>query len=546
MSKILYIVDIKKKQNNSFNLKKILLNDAEVLSLTPYSCYLLDKEKKKYSTFHSIISMQKFTTKVFEEYSCIENIINKYLDYSALFRNIAIIKTYEVYINILFKFIKNKKKEKYTIVYISDAKNEDNINNFRISSNDLSALYYCKDIDQYIKLTTKEGIFYKKNNFKNNFSKISKIINYILKDKKKVLNYDHKFFKNFWNKQTGIILKNHIPKEEYEQFYKDMIKVLYTTGQHGFITALYENFLNSIQQEILKSKMMRVISISPFVYLSSPNDIVRNVLYKKNDISRVFWQHGSYVHEHIFLPYNEITVADLNFVFNNFTEKMFKLGGNQKSYSVGSINFNKKFIEKKKKFDFVYIINNMQYSWNATYLDSKNALYAMDGNNLFQKHKEIIELFGMKFPDKNFCIKTQPGVFTGSMLYVPFLELSKKFKNVTIEFTKPLAKLFEQSTYIISDYFSSEFTNKELHCKRDIILFKGYPLPLPEETLEDMDKMFILVDTIDDLQKTIENIDEVTKNRRKNDDIIEYYSSKKCNTKKVVTEILEKEINARR
>ena len=37
-------------------------------------------------------------------------------------------------------------------------------------------------------------------------------------------------------------------------------------------------------------------------------------------------------------------------------------------------------------------------------------------------------------------------------------------------------------------YFSSEFINRELHYKRDIILFQGKPTPLPEETIEDMKK----------------------------------------------------------
>ena len=43
----------------------------------------------------------------------------------------------------------------------------------------------------------------------------------------------------------------------------------------------------------------------------------------------------------------------------------------------------------------------------------------------------------------------------------------------------------------------------------------------------------------------MENIEKITKNRKRYDDIIEYYSSKKCDTKKVVTQILEKELNAR-
>ena len=84
-----------------------------------------------------------------------------------------------------------------------------------------------------------------------------------------------------------------------------------------------------------------------------------------------------------------------------------------------------------------------------------------------------------------------------------------------------------------------------MHYKRDIILFKGVPTPLPEKTIEDMKKMFILIDTLEDLKEKVANIEKIAKNRKRYDDIIEYYSSKKCDTKKVVTQILEKELNAR-
>jgi len=51
------------------------------------------------------------------------------------------------------------------------------------------------------------------------------------------------------------------------------------------------------------------------------------------------------------------------------------------------------------------------------------------------------------------------------------------------------------------------------------------------------------VDTIDDLEDKVKNIENITKNRKRYDDIIEYYSSKKCDTKKLVLEILKKELN---
>ncbi len=67
-------------------------------------------------------------------------------------------------------------------------------------------------------------------------------------------------------------------------------------------------------------------------------------------------QHGSYIQENIFLKYNEIYPADINFVFNEYTKKFFEKRGAKDVYSVGSINFNYKIISSKKyKYDFVYI-----------------------------------------------------------------------------------------------------------------------------------------------------------------------------------------------
>lgn len=215
-------------------------------------------------------------------------------------------------------------------------------------------------------------------------------------------------------------------------------------------------------------------------------------------------------------------------VSNDYTKQRFLKLKSSNIYTIGSENLNYRIYDSSNEFDFLYITYNVNYSGYGVYIESDSCMHSIDGNNIFKKHQEIIYLFGTKFKDK----KVQPGIFTGTMLYVP---LSKEYKNITIEFSS----LIQKSKYIISDYFSSEFINRELHYKRDIILFKGAPLPLPE----DMEKMFILVETVDDLKAKVENIEEITKYRPRYDDIIEYYSSKKCDTKKA--EILEKELNAR-
>jgi len=546
MNKTIYIIDIRKKQKNSFFLNDMLEKNADIVSLTPYSCYLLDGVKRKYLTYHDLITIKKFREEVFNEYSKIENIFDIYPQFGFLFRDIAFIKNYEVYLSILFIFIKEKKEAGYKVVYISDTKYEKDIDSFSVTSNDTSGLYYCSLIDDFIVLNKKDDVFYRYMKFMKNimsikylsepFTKIWNKIKY-----KQKLNYDNKYFKIFWGGQATLAITKHIDEKKYINFMEDMQKVVEELKFNSLLYPIYKNILNSFKEEVYLSKSLSKVENLPFSYLSSSQQYIKNLLYYKNNIPRVMWQHGSYLHEHIFLKYNEVMVADINLVCNGYTKKLFFKYKEQGVYNVGAISLNQPIKEKNKKYDFVYIINNMHYSWTGTYIDSYSASYSMDGYNLYKRHKDIIELFGISFSNKRICIKMQPGI-TSNLLYVPLLELAKSYSNVTIHFFIPLKQLISQSKYIISDYFSSEFINRELHYKRDIILFKGAPTPLPEETLEDMKKMFILVDTIDDLKDKIENIEKITQNRKRYDDIIEYYSSKKCDTKKVVTQILEKEL----
>jgi hypothetical protein len=276
---------------------------------------------------------------------------------------------------------------------------------------------------------------------------------------------------------------------------------------------------------------------------------VKEEMYRSEKI--VFtYQHGSYLYhtnnkkiEDLYEV--EIQNTSINFVFNEYTKKLVENLGAKKVYSVGSILFNTPIKERKKEYDFLYITQGHDYTGNVQYVDFQNSLHSVDGYELYQRHKNIIHLFGTKFKDKKIIIRVHPTVVTDGV-YVPFWELAEPYSNITIDVSIPIHTLIEKSKYIISDYFTTEFINREVHYKRDIILFQGAPTPLPEETVEDMKKIFILVDTVEDLEEKVKNIEKITKNRPRYDDIIEYYSSKKCNTKKVVTEILKEELNERK
>jgi len=531
--KALYVVDIRYKQKNLDLSKYIAVKNHKILSLTPYSNYLLDALQIEYQTFHSaIVSEKDFHNAVLKDYSSINELFKGYEEYLFLFRDLASVKTFEVYLKYLYGFVEN-----YKIVYITDIENEKLI---------------LKDDDKLILIGNQDKLFYKINNLKAFINKkdlLKKIYNKYIKKGIK-LTYDNKYYSYIYNSIRAITIKNGIDRHKVYKLAKNIENSLILLSKFLYIQNQYKDICSKISSFSENSN----IKFHPFTFLSKYENYKDILLYKKNNIPIIFMQHGSYLQENIFLKYNEIYPADINFVFNEYTQNLFEKRGAKKVYNVGSINFNypirnKEFKydvnAKENKYDFLYIVYCTQYECIGMYVGSTINLLSVDANNIYKRHKSIIELFGKKIKNKKICVKIQSGILTGSSLYIPFLELSKNYPNITIEFSTPISELVQKSKYIISDYFSSEFINRELHYKKDIILFKGAPLPLPKETLEDMKKMFILVDTVNDLEEKVRDIENITKNRKRYDDIIEYYSSKKCNTKKMVNDILEKELNAR-
>jgi len=540
--KILYIVDIRFKQKD-FSLSTYIDKNSEVLSLTPYSSFLLDRENIEYITYHDIISIKAFKDNVLEEYRQIENIFNNYREYLFIFRDIAFVKTFEIYLIELFKFLNSKKIMKYKIIYITDSRYP---NSGVISDNSQSYIYLYDKIDKVIEINSKDNIFYKRHSIYNKLSFLFYKKN-ILKSlyrrfvNKLELMYDNRNYKDVYlGLKEFDVLTELNTEEAIDSFTEKMNALLIEKNGIKELSKLYSNILDNFSNGINYSNTNPTIKLHPFTFLSKMKNYINVLLYAKNNIPKVFMQHGSYVNENIFLKYNEIYPADINFVFNDFTKKLFEENGAKKVYSVGSIDFNYPIVEKKKKYDFLYITYCTSYSYNGVQIFSGNNILSIDGENIYKKHKKIIELFGEILLDKTLCIKLQSNIVS-SMLYVPLIELSDKYSNVTIEFFKPISHLIGVSRYIISDYFSSEFINRELHFKKDIILFNDF-LVVSKEYMSDMERMFILVDTIDDLKEKILNIEEITKDRPRYDEIIEYYSSKKCDTKNIVGDIIKKEL----
>uniref|UniRef100_UPI00131EAE7F hypothetical protein n=1 Tax=Thaumasiovibrio subtropicus TaxID=1891207 RepID=UPI00131EAE7F len=128
----------------------------------------------------------------------------------------------------------------------------------------------------------------------------------------------------------------------------------------GIRSKAYECLMN-----VLKTYRIKDEHFKPFTFLSGNALYNRYLQYKENDIPKVFYQHGSYLHQSLMLKYAEIQVADVNLVYNEFTRKMFEKLGAKDVRVVGSNVYNVNIKKKKIKYDFVYITYCAQYNNTA-------------------------------------------------------------------------------------------------------------------------------------------------------------------------------------
>jgi len=488
---------------NSLEIKRYGSSGSVFLALSPCAFYFLEESKVNYIHFHNIVSKEIFRDLLLEVYNTtrLKNKSNSYFD--GFFRNIAQKISRNLYLETLVDFIF---KGKYTkIVLITDRTRD-----------------YEKSIDftTVIRLKGEKNTLVKKQKlfFKYDFLQMCKKLLYKIRGVN--LYYDWQFIAYKVKKKNVVVKRQTIIfniENQYSKYISDkLVKFEVDTKLIGLT-----NYFTFLRSEI---------------YLAILEYRKRNKVY--------FYQHGSYLYKNIFMKYAEVNMADINFVFNDYTKNYFQSLGAKRVYTTGSILFNKMIKEKEKEYDFLYITQGHDYLGDTQYVDFENSLHSFDGYELYQRHKSIIKLFGEGFKDKKIIIRVHPCVVTNGV-YVPFWELAESYSNITIDIDIPMHTLIEKSKYIISDYFTTEFINRELHYKRDIILFQGAPTPLPKETIEDMKKMFILIDTVKDLKEKIKNIEDITNNRKRYNDIIEYYSSKKCDTKEEVLNILKKEFYGR-
>lgn len=549
-NKILYIVDIRFKQKDLDLYHHISDKASNILSLTPYSNYLLEELKLNYQTIDDIIPAKEFNDNIFREYKKIASLVQKYNSFSYMLYHLIFLRTKQMYYFELFNYL--TKLVKYNIVYITDTKPiSDMKHHYNFMSNEVSLLHSFSSVDKIILIDKKDKQFYRGKKLRILFFKLKntkyifkKVLNHFLKSKKTtLLSYDNINIGPFFTTKKELDLELDLLKlkKEYLEF-KSLFLNLYANELLGQTSNIYDRYFLSFETLLENISQKESSKVLPFVFLSNSSDFLRLLRYKENNIQTFFTQHGSYVHENLTLKHCEIYPADINFVFNEYTKKLFEKRGASKVEVVGSVNFNKPYRDLEKVYDFVYIAFCSSYVYTGSFSGMESSELSPDGKKIYERHIKVIKMFGRLFKNKKLCIKVQPSVMSSSM-YIPFLELVQNYSNITVEYIKPLHELIEESRYVISDYFSSEFTNREIHYKKDIILFYGLPYMMEDSIIEDMEQMFLLCKDEDVLETIVNQIEILSKNRVRNDDIIEYYSSKKCDTTKLMNQVLNREYN---
>lgn len=522
MTRIVFI-DLRNKLHDEMDLMRHIDESDFIISLTPYSNYLLEKLRLEFIRFSKLKDKTQFHFDVLSDYEKIEkrNNFKKLGSAQFVLRDIAKYVTFEHYLRIVKKYTKNK-----YCVYIS-------------SCDDGNAFGKNALLNQFIKFSESVSLdsdkfFYKRNKIS---SVINKIINTSFFDIYKRLKYQKDF--NYDNKINIQDYKKINFKIESKVDF-DSIKKYAMDITNGIVTdPTLKNFLYNELSTLITHKKVKSNYI-PFTFLNGVDLYSRFLVYKKNNIPTLFMQHGSYVHENYFLRYNEIIHSDVNFVFNIYSKNLFERLGAKKVYCVGSENYNKKIRARKKEYDYVYITYCTQYNYPGFAIGSKDFVLSPVAEDIYQRHKDVIESFGEIHTDKKICIKVQQGIFLASQIYVPLKELAEKYPNVTIEFSEPLFSLIEKSKYIISDYFSSEFSNQNVLNERNIILFGDIIKINDKDVLRDFKDIFITVNNISEMNDVIKNFDFSlkTENKKRNLALIRKYSTSNLNTQKEVKEII--------
>ena len=518
INKTVVLLDIRKRVNDKKFLNKYFSEQYKIVSVTPYSKFL-SEEYYDSCSISDLFEDGLFHSKVLSEYKKIENSVafEKLKDQKFYLRDIAKYITYDIYVDMVKNVL-----DVENVIYIHDSVNSGSVVD--------CGLHKFINFKANVKVSNRNSLFYAYNTIKWYISRISfNLIAKLIKPKYKRYLYDNSYFMSSYQDK---IIEGEVaiqpPNNELKEIIESSVK------DRGIRTLAKENIISNDSVNIILSG-----PYIPFTYLHNKEGYNRLLAYKKLSYPIIMMQHGSYLMQDYFIKYNEVQVADYNFVFNEYTRELFSNLGAKKAITVGSLSNTKPISDHDILFDFVYITYCTQYSYTGVHVTSVEAKLDVDAENIYARHKKMILLFGECFSDMSLCIKLQPGIMLGSMLYVPLVELAKKYKNITIEFITPLPTLYTQAKCIISDYFSSDFSNPFLVEDKKIYLFSDKIIKVKEDVGTDLKKIMKIITSVDDLKyKLGEDLSLNTKNKE-HVEVIERYSSKRCNSYEIISENIE-------
>lgn len=514
------IIDLSNKIASPSDLRTCIHESSTVLAITPYASYLLDSLGIKYTCFSDIIPPEQFRNRVLERYENLRNNENDILSgyHGLIFPGIAPFITLDVFINILRSCLSEN------VTYISD-------NNRSHGLFERLDTYFSFDVVRYLDVD-------------RNYYRLS----WLLKQKSrlkisslgKLFNNDHFLYKcDIYNVRH--LFKNiNIDVKTRKRIDTKKVKKLITDSVINNRTI--KNKINSLIEDLLEPSSSTESNYAPFIALSGSVSINRYLNYKNSNIPTIFYQHGSYVHESLFNTDMEIKYADINFVYNNFTRDLFLKNGAKEVHVVGSTAYNYELKEKKAKYDVVYIAYCAQYNNVSFVVANDKTVSSPCGMTIYKRHSDVIKLFGEIYPDKKICIKLQEGLRKGNMQYVPLEELAENYSNITIEYFEPLKSIVSKSKVVLSDYFSSEFSNRNFLVNKEIYLFNDIIQLQSDEIADDVSKFINILNSFEDFCVTMEclEINKINKFDKETIKAIEYYSS--SITKKETECLIEKVI----
>lgn len=529
MKKKLIIVDInrKKKSNPIANID--IDSNCEVLSLSVYSNYLLDTSLIEYKNFHDYVSEKQYLSDVIELYDEILDLFADSPSFCFLFYELSLLVTKFKYFECLKSIIEDYKVKGYEVGLVSDARHSVSyLKNEQTLSSLLDLSFFIEDDDDFFYRKNKlkfSGSLFRYKNIKKFFSKIFTPSDFnfykygnlkIKKSIKKVCVFERKL-------NEDKVFENH--KELTLQYEKLLVQFEEKFGASSVYHSISHVIFSIISKASPEKINFQNDEVYPFTYIHKEVDYQEILRHRVKGLPVVISQHGSYVDDYSMqLKLSEITPADINLVCNEYTKEYFESQGSKSVHVVGNILFEPEVEAKKLKYDYLYLVYCSGYSSDAGCVLGLDYLSPQNYSDLFKRHQSVIELFGEKCSEKTLCIKIKSSIMLGGA-YAPFIELAKKYNNISIEFIEPIEKLISVTGCILSDYYSSNFIARDMHIKKDIILFSGTPCQFPVNIKKDLEKMFVFIQSVSELDYVVSNMKDVFGKKVRDIELIEKYSS---------------------